>query len=1078
MKLLLLGGPGVGKSYLVSQLRVITQNTEIKNVSCAYTGCAASVLDHARTTSSLFDLMKPRSTADFSGESRTVNPDVLIAPLTPDHLERMRGRLGGAHVVIVDEVSMIGAALLGKLHSRLCQVALTEDDRSLDFGGHCMVMVGDFYQIPPVGDHCLVNAVMDTLVYETREATQRSPGNPSATGTRLFVKFDLAQLVTQVRAASDSRHAQFLAHMRGVKLGEQAVPNELIDQLLRQKLSYADTVADRALLASELHRAWALAPVLVATNAEREHMIERQCIRAAKLLGVPVVKWRLGFRTSWYNKEELDVLYSGTPGAWAYFVQGAPAFVTENQNPLKGVANGTRVVMHSLVFGAGAPSSEGDVGVGSTPVQTVVDQVLARIGDAAPGEVVDLGALRPTYINVGIPTADATRWPKEETLVQGEVVVPLGPSRYSRLTVDLPKVGRFYVPQKRVRLEHVHALECGFALTFHKVQGKTLPKVVLELAERPFKTGKGNLDFNGLLVALSRVASTNDLRIVAAPDDQFDYLRHLRAPQSLLLWLEGFADGKGLWDIDRCRTAVERAIIDGIFVDAVRSKKVNQPYLAKLIRQAADRAKSTKKKGRTTTDVANKVARKQTESAEHANLKKSAQMTAVAPPLVLPPVVGISRPLKRKHNCDSVTDLKKTAQMTAVAPPLVLPPVVDISRSLKRKHNCDSVTNGTTSAPVGRTDPGNYPAPAVSVPRPPLRPLAVPFPGYSLTQTQSADAAAFLVQCVLRSRQDLTVADRARFGITDFRGTDSVFPSVFSTIFHSSLRGPFCVDNLAVATLNATKWLDGDVISSFLYLQVLQRALQPGTDRAHRVTIFDSYFFRNLRVGLRDPAFKADRMVTWMSGRTVKKQLTLDEAFSGDILFPLHHAENHWLLVIIPRLTTVPGRYATSPRVVYVLDPYGRGIAHVSHFRLIAAWLQCACPDDVRPVTPIYEVREIPRQRDMFSCGVYVSMFAYHWIWCGTLPTPEDFDDRKAAAFRLFMAHTIRDASRGGLEQAMKAYINPVTGQPVDLYTPCAGDVARLPALPRHLHVVLCTKAEGWGTVHPVGRVLGRIVVD
>ena len=53
-------------------------------------------------------------------------------------------------------------------------------------------------------------------------------------------------------------------------------------------------------------------------------------------------------------------------------------------------------------------------------------------------------------------------------------------------------------------------------------------------------------------------------------------------------------------------------------------------------------------------------------------------------------------------------------------------------------------------------------------------------------------------------------------------------------------------------------------------------------------------------------------------------------------------------------------------------------------------------------------------------------------------------------------------ASREGLERAMTEYIHQGTGLPEDLYTPRAGNVVRPPVLPRHLHVVLCTKVEAW----------------
>ena len=56
-----------------------------------------------------------------------------------------------------------------------------------------------------------------------------------------------------------------------------------------------------------------------------------------------------------------------------------------------------------------------------------------------------------------------------------------------------------------------HSVDFGFVVTFHKVQGKTLNKVILELNQRPFRPP---LTFNMLLVALSRVKSREGIRIV------------------------------------------------------------------------------------------------------------------------------------------------------------------------------------------------------------------------------------------------------------------------------------------------------------------------------------------------------------------------------------------------------------------------------------------------------------------------------------------------------------------------------------------------------------------------------------
>ena len=1045
LKLLLLGGPGVGKSFLIGELRAIMEKTTINSVSCAYTGCAASVLDKARTISSLFSVGVPESNFSNTNTNKH-NSNISIPELKADKLTQLRHRLNEAHVVIIDEVSMIGAALLGKLHARLCQVATTENDRTMDFGGHCMVMVGDFYQIPPVGDHCLVNAIMDTFVYETQETKNRSPASPSAIGARLFRSFDLTQLVTQVRAASDPRHAEFLNQMRSATLGMQAVSDELIECLLNKKLSAADTVCDYALAKKDLHESWALAPVLVVTNAEREFMLEQQSIRAATLLGVPVLKWRLQLKTTWYNSKELDTLYSGTPGAWAYFVEGSFAFVTENLNPLKGVANGTRVVMHSLVF---------------RPKDTAA--VRKMIASASAGDVIDLGNICPLYINVKLPTsdADANSWPKDETVVKGEVVIPVGLSRYSRNTVNLAKVGRFVNPQNDVRLAKVHAVECGFALTFHKVQGKTLPKVILELAERPCKTGKGNLDFHGLLVALSRVKNTNDLRIIDAPDDQFDYLRRIRAPQSLLLWLEGFHDSTGLWDIDKCRSAVEQAIKDDLFVDGSGGKKMQNQYLSACMYQKKIDAKQREQKTDLKTGPPNRKLISTSERAKMPPKQNKPDLKTGPPNGKLAVSTSERAKMAPKQNLVPMskrgpTILKPKQNVSVPVVPAVVPSTaisVILSKSITKRKDMvsdrasDSIAKRMNMVPSGvgipRIDAKDTSKCNV-VSRPPCRHVAYMSLCYDLTAAQCTNATKFLNTCLHTS---LTTTEGRS-------GDDPVLPTVLSTIFHpgSNSTGTLDASYTDLCTLMGRRYVDGAAISGFMHLQVLKRALCTGPDRVHRVTVFDSQFYVTLRDGPDDNLIKADRMVAAMCVDHVLNQVTVDEALSGDLLFPLFHAENHWLLVIIPLSVST-----TIQRVVYVLDPYGT--EHSSHFHLIATWLRQAHPADTRPIVPIYKVRDVPIQRDGYSCGVYVSAFAYCWIWSGTLPTKKEFWDAKAPAFRLFMAHSFFEASVGSIEEALKNYIHPTTNVPEDLYTPRLGgsnDTAITPVLPRTFHVVLC----------------------
>jgi aminopeptidase-like protein len=56
-----------------------------------------------------------------------------------------------------------------------------------------------------------------------------------------------------------------------------------------------------------------------------------------------------------------------------------------------------------------------------------------------------------------------------------------------------------------------HRVELSFVITLHKLQGKTMPELIIELNEMPFPP---SITYNGLLVALSCLTKRSDLRIV------------------------------------------------------------------------------------------------------------------------------------------------------------------------------------------------------------------------------------------------------------------------------------------------------------------------------------------------------------------------------------------------------------------------------------------------------------------------------------------------------------------------------------------------------------------------------------
>ena len=67
-------------------------------------------------------------------------------------LQRLQGKLQGKHYIIIDEMSMIGQRMMAWIDKRLRQASAALD---CPLGGFSVIIVGDFGQLPPVGDRPL-----------------------------------------------------------------------------------------------------------------------------------------------------------------------------------------------------------------------------------------------------------------------------------------------------------------------------------------------------------------------------------------------------------------------------------------------------------------------------------------------------------------------------------------------------------------------------------------------------------------------------------------------------------------------------------------------------------------------------------------------------------------------------------------------------------------------------------------------------------------------------------------------------------------------------------------------------------
>jgi hypothetical protein len=147
LRLLLLGTAGTGKTHTakiaISQVRhILGRFSSVATV--AHTGVAAANLGGgAVTIHSLFKLSGQSSEEDLTGEKL----DIFVA------------QLRDAELVLIDEISTVGAGQFEMISRRLEQVGKalwrervgTEPPSDLGgFGGFGIILIGDFGQLPPV----------------------------------------------------------------------------------------------------------------------------------------------------------------------------------------------------------------------------------------------------------------------------------------------------------------------------------------------------------------------------------------------------------------------------------------------------------------------------------------------------------------------------------------------------------------------------------------------------------------------------------------------------------------------------------------------------------------------------------------------------------------------------------------------------------------------------------------------------------------------------------------------------------------------------------------------------------------
>ena len=137
------GTAGTGKSFLISAITKAVTNIALER------GHPSPIIR-----------MAPTANAAFNIHGTTIHqslslPKSELPPLNNQQKGQLQRRWEGCKYIILDEKSMVGRRLLSKMDARL-RDAFPEKQNEM-FGGCSILLLGDFGQLPPVGDLPLFN---------------------------------------------------------------------------------------------------------------------------------------------------------------------------------------------------------------------------------------------------------------------------------------------------------------------------------------------------------------------------------------------------------------------------------------------------------------------------------------------------------------------------------------------------------------------------------------------------------------------------------------------------------------------------------------------------------------------------------------------------------------------------------------------------------------------------------------------------------------------------------------------------------------------------------------------------------
>ena len=522
---LMTGGPGAGKSYAIKHLKKITDAAGVRMRSGAFAAPAAMPLPNGQTLHSLVGI-------------RMIS-NVFPPPPSHNALARLRTAWKDVGLFVTDEISMVNRPLLGIVSHRLSLIL----DNPAHFGGLCTVLSGDFRQLPSIPEPGLAAAAVSPP-QDTRV------GTPSALADSIFANVVLLPLVEQKRCED----AQWNAVLDECRSSGTLTP--LVASL--KLLSDADVQQDPA---------WQFATIATTGNELRAHINSMQATRWAAHTGTVKLRWRSTVH-KWigYAPSDEDWAACEDPRFFGEFVPGLEVVLNDNlsaESTEKGVANGRRAKMYGLSYND--PAAQ--------------DTMLRQMSASQPGDVITLDT-PPDYVILDIGPVDGTHGLDDAVInpETGGLLLSLKaePDNNTKL--------RCVINGEICKLKlNSFDYDMLFCVTFHKLQGMTLDRLVLDLRKPVYAP---HHTFELALVAASRVRQGSHVRVL---NPGWSHLSECRADIRVRAWLAGFSDTGGLWNRARATAELNTLRSSAPLAAAAKRRRAPEPVASSAI-AAADRA--------------------------------------------------------------------------------------------------------------------------------------------------------------------------------------------------------------------------------------------------------------------------------------------------------------------------------------------------------------------------------------------------------------------------------------------------------------------------------------------------------